>query len=82
MPSASAEFKVTLWIDRELRQDSSAAGLIWPIENIVSEVSQSVTLWPGDVVFTGGPPGAGVADGRYLHQGEVVRGLRSTGSVH
>ncbi len=67
------EFKVKLWIDQTLRQNSSTADLIWPIEDIVSEVSQYVTLWPGDVVFTGGPPGTGLEDGRYLREGEVVR---------
>ena len=67
------DFKVKLWIDQTLRQNSSTADLIWPIEDIISEVSQYVTLWPGDLVFTGGPPGTGLEDGRYLREGEVVR---------
>ena len=42
-------------------QDSSTAQLIFGVDHVVSFLSQTVTLEPGDVIATGTPPGVGFA---------------------
>ncbi|QJY47417.1 fumarylacetoacetate hydrolase family protein [Pseudonocardia broussonetiae] len=64
-PSAGDEAVVTL-------QDGTTADLIFPVERIVSDLSQVVTLHPGDVVFTGTPAGVGAPRGLFLRPGDVL----------
>lgn len=40
-------------------QDSSTAQLVFKTEAIIEWVSRCVTLKPGDLIFTGTPPGVG-----------------------
>ena len=42
-------------------QDSRTNQLIFKIDELVAYVSQVCTLVPGDVIFTGTPPGVGMA---------------------
>jgi 2-keto-4-pentenoate hydratase/2-oxohepta-3-ene-1,7-dioic acid hydratase in catechol pathway len=42
-------------------QDSTTAQLIFKIDQLVSYISDICTLTPGDVIFTGTPPGVGAA---------------------
>lgn len=49
--------RIRTFVDGELRQDGSSAQMIFDIPRIVSEVSQFMTLLPGDVVLTGTPAG-------------------------
>jgi 2-keto-4-pentenoate hydratase/2-oxohepta-3-ene-1,7-dioic acid hydratase in catechol pathway len=42
-------------------QDSTTAQLIFSVAELVSYISGVCTLTPGDVIFTGTPPGVGVA---------------------
>jgi 2-keto-4-pentenoate hydratase/2-oxohepta-3-ene-1,7-dioic acid hydratase in catechol pathway len=42
-------------------QDSSTADMIFPVRDLVSFLSQGLTLLPGTVILTGTPPGVGVA---------------------
>ncbi|WP_410767478.1 fumarylacetoacetate hydrolase family protein [Haloferax sp. DFSO60] len=41
-------------------QDSSTSNLIFGVDELVSFCSQAFTLKPGDLIFTGTPPGVGV----------------------
>jgi 2-keto-4-pentenoate hydratase/2-oxohepta-3-ene-1,7-dioic acid hydratase in catechol pathway len=41
------------------RQHSRTSDLITPVPAIVSRASQAMTLLPGDLIFTGAPPGVG-----------------------
>jgi 2-keto-4-pentenoate hydratase/2-oxohepta-3-ene-1,7-dioic acid hydratase in catechol pathway len=64
-----------LWVNGELRQDSSTANMIFGVAELVRTVSQYMVLRPGDLVNTGTP--AGVALGQpdpkpYLRAGDVV----------
>jgi len=40
-------------------QDSNTKEFIFPVETVVSYISRIVTLKPGDLIFTGTPPGVG-----------------------
>jgi fumarylpyruvate hydrolase len=51
------------------RQRADLAGLLWPVPELVAMLSRSVTLLPGDLIFTGTPAGVGS-----LQAGDVVSG--------
>lgn len=59
-------------IDGETVQDGRTRDLIFPVARLVAELSRTITLRPGDLVFTGTP--AGVGQGRnpqwFLRPGE------------
>jgi 2-keto-4-pentenoate hydratase/2-oxohepta-3-ene-1,7-dioic acid hydratase in catechol pathway len=58
----------------EVMQDSNTSQLIFPVDHLISYISQVCTLEPGDVLFTGTPPGVGVARKPpvFLLPGDVV----------
>ncbi|MGM0604625.1 MAG: fumarylacetoacetate hydrolase family protein [Halobacteriota archaeon] len=47
-------------VNGERLQDSSTANFIFGVDEVVSFCSQAFTLHPGDLIFTGTPPGVGV----------------------
>ena len=49
-----------LAVNGETRQRSNTADMIFPVAEIVSYLSQFMTLLPGDVVITGTPEGVGL----------------------
>ena len=67
MPDPST-LTLKLWLNGELRQDSSAKDLIVDIPNLVSRASHVMPLMPGDVYITGSPAGVG-----QIKKGDVVR---------
>lgn len=52
--------RLRTWVNSELRQDDTTDGLIFPLAQIVADLSQHFTLEPGDVVLTGTPAGSSV----------------------
>jgi 2-keto-4-pentenoate hydratase/2-oxohepta-3-ene-1,7-dioic acid hydratase in catechol pathway len=52
---------IRLRLNGEVMQDSSTAHLIFSIPRLIAHVSQFFTLKPGDLLFTGTPPGVGFA---------------------
>ena len=46
-------------VDGETRQDSSTSEMIFSVAEIISYLSQSIELRPGDVIATGSPEGTG-----------------------
>ena len=50
---------INLWQNGELKQSARTSQMIHSIAQIVSFVSQSLTLLPGDVILTGTPAGVG-----------------------
>lgn len=55
-----AALRVRTWVNGELRQDDTTAGLIFPLAQLVADLSQHFTLEPGDVILTGTPAGSSV----------------------
>jgi 2-keto-4-pentenoate hydratase/2-oxohepta-3-ene-1,7-dioic acid hydratase in catechol pathway len=51
---------ISLRLNGEIMQHSNTKNLIFKIPYIVSYLSQSMTLEPGDVIATGTPPGVGM----------------------
>lgn len=50
---------IRLMVNGEVRQEADLADLIWSVPEIVSILSHSVRLMPGDLVYTGTPAGVG-----------------------
>jgi len=65
---------ITLRLNGQVMQDSNTAELIFPVDELVSYLSQFCTLHPGDLIFSGTPGGVGM--GRqppvYLKPGDVT----------
>lgn len=63
-----------LSVNGEARQDSSTGDMIFGVAEIVSYLSQFMTLLPGDVIVTGTPQGVGMGfkPPKYLQHGDVV----------
>ena len=61
-------------VNGELRQNSSTADMIFPVDFLVWYISQFMTLYPGDLIMTGTPEGvgSGYRPPRYLREGDVV----------
>ncbi|MGH7047925.1 MAG: fumarylacetoacetate hydrolase family protein [Stellaceae bacterium] len=69
--------KLALWteVNGERRQNSNTADLIFGVDEIVSYVSQFMTLLPGDVIPTGTPSGVGMGfkPPKFLKAGDRMR---------
>jgi fumarylpyruvate hydrolase len=50
---------IRLTVNGAVKQDADLAELIWSVPEIISILSQSVTLQPGDLIMTGTPAGVG-----------------------
>ncbi len=66
---------IKLWINDELYQDSNTRNMHRKINEIIAEASKYVTLYPGDLIFTGTPAGTGFAlnPPRFLKDGDIVK---------
>jgi len=64
-----------LSVNDEVRQRGNTSTMIFSIDEIVSYVSQFMTLNPGDVICTGTPPGvgAGMQPPQFLKPGDRMR---------
>lgn len=62
-------------VNGEVMQDSSTADMIFGVDELISFISQGITLEPGDLISTGTPSGVGFTrrPPRYLSRGDVVR---------
>ncbi|RJQ81269.1 fumarylacetoacetate hydrolase family protein [Pseudonocardiaceae bacterium YIM PH 21723] len=59
-------------VDGETMQDGRTRDLIFPVARLISALSQTITLHPGDLLFTGTPAGVGMGrtPKRFLGAGE------------
>jgi 2-keto-4-pentenoate hydratase/2-oxohepta-3-ene-1,7-dioic acid hydratase in catechol pathway len=62
-----SDLKITLRQNGEVKQQGRTSQMIYPVAEIVSFASQSLTLLPGDVILTGTPSGVGP-----IKQGDVL----------
>jgi fumarylpyruvate hydrolase len=51
--------RLSLTVNGELRQDTDIADMIFPVAEIIAELSKLFELKPGDLIFTGTPAGVG-----------------------
>lgn len=65
---------IRLTVNGKLRQSSTTENMIFSIDFLVSYISQTTTLLPGDIISTGTPGGVGVfrQPPAFLQPGDVV----------
>lgn len=68
------QLRITTKVNGEVRQDSSSSNMVIPIRRIISALSVTMTLEPGDIISTGTPAGVAMSmkEPRYLKNGDVV----------
>ncbi|GAA4151831.1 fumarylacetoacetate hydrolase family protein [Leifsonia shinshuensis] len=63
IPAAAVDpdaLRVRTWLNGELVQDGTTDDLLFPFGRLVADLSQLMTLEPGDVILTGTPAGSSV----------------------
>ena len=61
-----------LTVNGEVRQEANSSQMIHTVAQIVSFLSNLMTLEPGDIIATGTPSGVGMATGNYLKAGDRI----------
>jgi len=51
--------RIWLAVNGSIKQDADIADLIWPVLDVISILSRSLRLMPGDLIMTGTPAGVG-----------------------
>ena len=66
--------KMWLSVNGKMMQNGSTSTMVFGVQQLVSYISQFMTLHPGDVISTGTPPGVGMGQKppHYLKAGDVV----------
>ncbi|MFG2729870.1 fumarylacetoacetate hydrolase family protein [Streptomyces canus] len=68
------DLRVTLKLNGDTMQDESTKDMLFGVARLVSYISQTSQLLPGDLVLTGSPAGNGIHWGRLLRDGDVMEG--------
>src|SRR5918996_4702526 len=66
--------RITTRVNGEIRQNSSSSNMVIPVRRIISTLSVTMTLEPGDIISTGTPAGVAMSmkEPKYLKDGDVV----------
>ena len=61
-------------VNGDVRQNSSSSNMVIPVRRIISALSRTMTLEPGDIISTGPPAGVAMSmkEPKYLKDGDVV----------
>jgi 2-keto-4-pentenoate hydratase/2-oxohepta-3-ene-1,7-dioic acid hydratase in catechol pathway len=76
--------KMWLKVNNEVKQDGNTSHMIFDIPEVISIISQYMTLFPGDIISTGTPPGVGYrkTPSEYLKIGDIVEyGIEGLGEA-
>lgn len=65
--------QMKLWVDDELKQNSSTAQMIFSVAEQIAHLSTYATLLPGDLILTGTPAGTGAESDTFLKSGQTMR---------
>jgi 2-keto-4-pentenoate hydratase/2-oxohepta-3-ene-1,7-dioic acid hydratase in catechol pathway len=78
------DLAISSTVNGERRQDSNTGYMLFSIRDLLVYLSSTMTLWPGDVILTGTPPGVGVGFNPpvFLRDGDVVEcAIEGLGSI-
>ncbi len=72
--ASPVELDIQCRVNGELRQNSNTGNMIFDIPHIINDLSQGLTLKPGDIICTGTPSGVGIGfdPPRLLQDRDVV----------
>ncbi|KWX67329.1 fumarylacetoacetate hydrolase family protein [Mycobacterium sp. NAZ190054] len=76
--------KIQCQLNGETVQSASTGDIIFSVPQLISYISHTATLLPGDLIFTGTPPGVGMgrSPARYLSPGdELVSSIDGLGEI-
>jgi 2-keto-4-pentenoate hydratase/2-oxohepta-3-ene-1,7-dioic acid hydratase in catechol pathway/regulator of RNase E activity RraA len=73
--------RLRTWVNGELVQDDTSDTLVFDFGVLVADLARTITLEPGDVILTGTPAGATVAEPGDVIEIEVTHGEQSTGRL-
>lgn len=59
-------------VNGEVRQAATVSQMIFDVPTLIENLSDGLTLEPGDIIATGTPSGVGSATGRFLSKRDVV----------
>ncbi|GAB2730207.1 fumarylacetoacetate hydrolase family protein [Arthrobacter bambusae] len=76
-----SQLRVRTWHNGELVQDDTTEDLLFPFARLVADLSQLLTLETGDIILTGTPAGASVAQPGDVVEVEVTAGDFSSGRL-
>jgi 2-keto-4-pentenoate hydratase/2-oxohepta-3-ene-1,7-dioic acid hydratase in catechol pathway/regulator of RNase E activity RraA len=76
-----ATLRVTTWLNGVVVQDAGAEEFIFPLAQLVADLSRLSTLEPGDLILTGTPSGASVMAPGDVVEVEVTTGELTTGRL-
>jgi len=62
-----------LWVNDVLKQDSNTSDMIFNLAEQIEQLSDGMTLYPGDIILTGTPAGVGAGRGEFLKAGDTVK---------
>jgi 2-keto-4-pentenoate hydratase/2-oxohepta-3-ene-1,7-dioic acid hydratase in catechol pathway len=62
-----------LWVNGQIKQDSNTGKMLFNLAEQISQLSENMTLHPGDLILTGTPSGTGAESGNFLKSGDVVK---------
>jgi fumarylpyruvate hydrolase len=54
-----AKGRIWLAVNGAVKQDADLADMIWPVPDVISILSRSMRIEPGDLIFSGTPAGVG-----------------------
>lgn len=84
IPAADVDpsgLRIRTWHNGELVQDDTTEELLFPFARLVADLSQLLTLETGDIILTGTPAGASVAQPGDVVEVEVTAGDFSSGRL-
>ncbi|MBX3116586.1 MAG: fumarylacetoacetate hydrolase family protein [Cryobacterium sp.] len=73
--------RIRTWVNGELVQDDNSSTLLFSFGQLVADLSQLLTLEPGDIILTGTPAGSTVVQPGDTVEVEVEAGSLSTGRL-
>ncbi|WP_374111540.1 fumarylacetoacetate hydrolase family protein [Paenarthrobacter sp. UW852] len=76
-----AALRIRTWHNNDLVQDDTTEDLLFPFAQLVADLSQLLTLEEGDIILTGTPAGASVAQPGDVVEIEVTGGDFSSGRL-
>jgi 2-keto-4-pentenoate hydratase/2-oxohepta-3-ene-1,7-dioic acid hydratase in catechol pathway/regulator of RNase E activity RraA len=76
-----AALRITTWLNGHVVQDAGAEEFLFPLAQIVADLSRLMTLEPGDLILTGTPAGASVMAPGDIVEVEVSAGPLTTGRL-
>ncbi len=68
------DLAISCTVNGEVVQDSTTAEMVFGVAELITEITKTMTLEPGDVIVTGTPPGVGIGmtPPRFLQHGDEV----------